>query len=170
MTPNIQVLYPAQPINAKTLKEPEGDRVIIPKIGVNVPINTGGAEALNDGAWHRFPERGDPVKGGNFILSAHRFEIGLTPGETARKSPFYHIEKMNVGDQVIVDFHKKRYAYEITQMKEVKPNQVEIEAPSDEAKMTLYTCTLKGETDGREVVIAKPLGEVDKNGNIKKTE
>jgi hypothetical protein len=26
--------------------------------------------------------------------------------------------------------------------------------------MTIYTCTLKGESDGREVFIAKPLGEV----------
>lgn len=165
MTPNIPPLYPVEPIDVKKLEEPKGDRVVIPKIGVDVGIKTGGAEALDDGAWHRFPERGDPEKGGNFILSAHRFEIGFTPSETRRKSPFYHVEKLSVGDQIVVDYNGKRYGYEVTEKYQVKPDRVEIEAPSDEAKLTLYTCTLKGESDGREVIIAKPLGEVV-DGNV----
>lgn len=166
LTPNIPVLYPTHKIEVKSLPKPKGDRVYIPKIGVDVAINTGGAEALNDGAWHRFPERGDPMQGGNFILSAHRFAIGLTPGETRRLSPFYHVDQLRVGDQILVDFQGKRYGYEITSHNEVKPDQVEIEAPSDTPKLTMYTCTLKGETDGREVYIAKPLGEVDQDGNV----
>ena len=166
LTPNIAVLYPVKKIEAKALPKPAGDRVYIPKIGVDVSINTGGAEALNDGAWHRYPERGDPIKGGNFILSAHRFAIGLTPGETKKRSPFYHVDKLKKGDQILVDFQGKRYGYEIISHNEVKPNQIEIEAPSDEAKLTLYTCTFKGESDGREVYVAKPLGEVDSNGNV----
>ncbi len=165
LTPNIPPLYPVESIDVKKLDEPKGDRVVIPKIGVDVGIKTGGAEALDDGAWHRFPERGDPEKGGNFILSAHRFEIGFTPSETRRKSPFYHVEKLSVGDQIVVDFNGKRYGYEVIEKYQVKPDRVEIEAPSDEAKLTLYTCTLKGESDGREVIIAKPLGEVI-DGNV----
>lgn len=169
LTPNVPVLYPVTEINPKTLPKPAGDRVYIPKIGVDVPINTGGPEALNDGAWHRYPERGDPVAGGNFILSAHRFSIGLTPGETKKRSPFYHINKLKTGDQILIDFGGKRYGYEITKHTEVKPTQVEIEAPlaeGEEPHMTLYTCTLKGEADGREVYYAKPLGEVDSDGNV----
>lgn len=168
LTPNIPIFYPTQKISPKSLPKPTGDRLYIPEIGVNVPIATG-EKALNDGAWHRFPERGDPGQGGNFILAAHRFEIGLTPGETARKSPFYHINKLKVGDQFLVDFQGKRYGYEITSHEEVKPDQVQIEAPltEDQApRMTLYTCTLKGEADGREVYFAKPLGEVDQNGDV----
>ncbi len=165
LTPNIPVLYPVQRIDAKNLPRPSGDRIYIPKIGVNVPIGSSGEEALNDGVWHRFPERGDPKMGGNFIVSAHRFSIGLTPGETRKQSPFYHIDKLAVGDQIMVDFAGKRYGYEITDHSSVKPTQVEIEAESQQPQMTLYTCTLKGETDGREVFIAKPLGEV-KNGMV----
>lgn len=161
LTPNIQPFYPVEAIDVNALGKPQGDRIIIPKVGINVEFRSGGAEVLNDYAWHRFPERGDPVEGGNFIISAHRFEIGLTPGETRRKSPFYHIEKVDVGDQVIIDYKGKRYGYEIIEKTKVKPNQVEIEAPSEEAKLTIYTCTLGGENDGREVFIAKPLGEVD---------
>lgn len=163
LTPYIPVLYPQQQISAQTLGEPQGDRIIIPKAGINVEFKTGGEEVLNDYAWHRFPERGDPVKGGNFIISAHRFEIGFTPGEVRRRSPFYHIEKVAVGDQIVIDFQGKRYAYEVTEKTRVEPNQTEIENQSDEAKLTVYTCTLGGENDGREVIIAKPLGEVVEN-------
>lgn len=162
-TPNISAFYPVKQIDAKTLSAPTGDRVYIPKIGVSVPIATGEV-ALNDGAWHRYPERGDPLRGGNFILAAHRFEIGLTPGETARKSPFYHIDKLNIGDQVLVDFKGRRYAYQVVSHSDVKPDQIEVEAPSAEPKLTLYSCTLKGQSDGREVFVAKPLGVVVDGG------
>lgn len=170
LTPNVPVLYPVEPINAKTLPAPKGDRIYIPKIGVSVDMVTGGAEALDKGAWHRFPERGDPVAGGNFIVSAHRFSLGTTPGQTRHKSPFYHIDKLAKGDQILVDFQGKRYGYEIVEEKSVKPTQVEIESPiaeGEDSKLTLYTCTLKGESDGREVFIAKPLGEV-KDGMVER--
>ena len=167
MTPNVPALFPIEPIDIKKLDEPRENRVYIPKIGVNVSLVTGGPEALDKGAWHRFPDRGDPEQGGNFIVSAHRFSLGATPGQTRQKSPFYHIEKLAIGDQIIVDFEGKRYGYEITEHSAVKPTQVEIEAESDKPKLTLYTCTLKGESDGREVYIAKPLGEV-KNGMVER--
>ena len=70
-----------------------------------------------------------------------------------------------------MDFQGKRYGYEIIEEKSVKPTQVEIEAPvpeGEDAKLTLYTCTLKGESDGREVFIAKLLGEVDENGMVER--
>lgn len=160
LTPNIPVLSATKRIDVKSLPEPREDRIYIPKIGVNITYKAGDESVLDDGAWHRFPERGDPAKGGNFIISAHRFEVGLTPGQTQRKSPFYHVGKLEVNDQILIDFNGKRYGYQITEKSTVKPTQTEIEAESDEAKLTLYTCTLRGESDGREVLVAKPLGEV----------
>lgn len=168
LTPNIPILYPIKEINVKSLPAPAANKVYIPKIGVDVLINAGGPEQLENGAWHRFPERGDPTDGGNFILSAHRFLLGVTPEKTRKKSPFYHINKLTKGDQILVDFEGKRYGYEIFQQKKVRPNQIEIEAPlkeNEEPKLTLYSCTFKGEADGRDVFIAKFLGEV-KNGNV----
>lgn len=170
LTPAVPALNPVRQIDAKQLPTPKTDTVYIPKIGVEVPLGSSGPEALNEGAWHRFPERGDPIKGGNFIVSAHRFELGLTPGQTARKSPFYHIEKLAVGDQVLIDFSGKRYGYEITEKKSVAPTQTDIEAslnPDEPARLTLYTCTLGGESDGREVFFGKLLGEV-KNGLVER--
>lgn len=140
------------PKEAAQLKE---NRLYIPKLKLNLTYKSGDRSVLRDNIWHRFPERGDPEKGGNFILAGHRFEIGLTPGEVKRKSPFYHIKLLNAGDKIYADFSGKRYEYEITKSFSVAPTQVEIEAESKEPKMTLYTCTLKGEKDGREVIEAR---------------
>ena len=79
------------------------NRLQISKINLEVPIFTGNSEAvLEKGVWNRWPERGNPVIGGNFILSAHRFEMGFTPSQTRQKSPFYNIHKLKVGDTLRV--------------------------------------------------------------------
>lgn len=135
------------------------NRVIIPKIGVNIPYDKGAA-SLDRGAEWRYPERGNPEKGGNFIIAAHRFSIQPTPQGTIEKSPFYHIDKLAVGDKIVIDYIGTRYGYEIEKIFTVKPTQVEIEAPSTDAKLTLYTCELDGSDAGRVVVVAKPLGKV----------
>lgn len=137
----------------QTRKIPK-NRIIIPKISADYRIFTGEDWALNLGVWHRFPDRGDPERGGNFILSAHRFKLDWTPQKTRALSPFYHIDKLTVGDEIIIDFKGKRYTYKVTKIHQVAPTQVEIEAPTDEARMTLYSCTLKGAADGRLVVEA----------------
>ncbi len=142
-----------------TLPEKGNDRVYIQKLGVNVELNTGGAEAMNGGnAWHRFPDRGDPVVGGNFIISAHRWIRGNTPQETIKQSPFYNTDRLIVGDSIVIDFDGARYKYEIFEIFNIKPDQTEIEDPlkdGEEPHMTLYTCTLKGSADGRVVIRAR---------------
>ncbi|HET6747358.1 MAG TPA: class E sortase [Candidatus Saccharimonadales bacterium] len=130
------------------------NRLYIPKLKLNVPYGIT-EEALNSGAWHRYPERGDSEKGGNFILAGHRFEMGWTYQEINKKSPFYHIDQLHVGDDIFIDFNGKRYQYKIEDRLKVKPTQIEIEASSNDAKLTLYTCTLGGEMDGREVIVAR---------------
>lgn len=148
VVPGMQASYVAPP------EEIKDRQVIIPKIGVNNEIKSGNQSVLKTGAWHRFPERGDPEKGGNFIVSAHRFVMGWTPTKTKQQSFFYNIDKLAVGDEILIDWNKTRHTYRITNIDTVKPNQTEIEAPSDEAKLTLYTCTLNGSNDGRVVLTA----------------
>ncbi len=130
----------------------------IERINLLVPFHTGKTEkTLESGAWHRFPERGDPEQGGNFILSAHRFRLGATPNQTMERSPFYHLDKLQNEDIVDVYFNGNWYKYQIKKIFSVKPDAVEIEEPSDEAKLTLYSCSLKGSADGRVVIEAAPI-------------
>lgn len=160
-SPSLAPLITMKPIEVRSLPAPQAtdNRVIIPKIGVNIPYDKGAA-SLDRGAEWRYPERGNPEKGGNFIIAAHRFSIQPTPQGTIEKSPFYHIDKLAVGDKIVIDYTGTRYGYEIEKIFTVKPTQVEIEAPSTDAKLTLYTCELDGSDAGSVVVVAKPLGKV----------
>lgn len=134
------------------------NKLYIPAIGVDIAILEGSdASILNKGAWHRQPQNGNPEKGGNFVISAHRFELGFTPGQTRARSPFYHIEKLKIGDKIYVDYHQKRYSYEITKKYKVDQYALSIERASRSPKLTLYSCDLAGERAGREVIEAKPL-------------
>lgn len=133
----------------------EVNTLIIPKISINALINPGGVATLKDGAiWHRLPENGDPEKGGNFVLAGHRYVFALKPDKVVEDSVLYNLDKLNVNDQIIVDWNKKRYNYTITKTYSVKPTDVQIEEHSDQAKLTLYSCTLNGSADGRIVVEA----------------
>lgn len=153
-SPERQKAWNAPVVHAQDAELRE-DRLYIPKIKLNITYKAGGAEVLSNNAWHRFPERGNPLDGGNFILAGHRFEIGLTPNETRRKSPFYHIDALSQGDKIYVDYSGTRYEYQVTGRFKVKPNQTEIEKNSTDPIMTLYSCTFQGQSDGREVIVAK---------------
>ena len=150
------------PTSNKTVKQLQSkaaiteNRLYIPKIDVNLPYATGSETVMEKGAWWRQPDNGNPADGGNFVLSAHRFIMGLTPQQTLRKSPFYNIDKLEIGDKITADYSGKRYEYTISKIFAVAPDAVEIEQRTEQPQLTLYSCTLGGSSDGREVIIATP--------------
>lgn len=146
----------------QTYQEDKTDYVKVDKLGLLVPFYAGDSAAtLEKGAWWRYPDRGSPERGGNFILSAHRFQLGLTPEGTRARSPFYHIEKLQVGDSIQIRYKGSDYTYVVSRTYAVPPTAIEIEAPSAEAKLTLYSCSLKGAADGRLVIEAVPQSSQD---------
>ncbi|HEX6258535.1 MAG TPA: sortase [Candidatus Saccharimonadales bacterium] len=146
-------------VHAKAAKLTQ-DRIYIPKIKLNLTYKPGGEEVLSQNAWHRFPERGNPEKGGNFILAGHRFQLGIHPGETIRKSPLYHIDKLTEGDSIFVDFNGKRYKYQVTHRYQVQATQTEVEAASGEDRLTLYSCDLY---DPKKIRVIVQATQVAKN-------
>jgi len=136
---------------------PKVNRIIIPKIAVSSEIFSGNSSVLNKGSWHRYPDRGDPEQGGNFIIAAHRYVVQWTPQRTVKQSVLYNINLVTLGDKIFIDWNGKRIEYVVTETKTVKPNDSTIELSTSTPQLTLYTCTLKGVNDGREVVIAKKI-------------
>ena len=159
--PLIAPVIAQKPIIVAELPKPtiSENRIVIPKLGVNIAYAPGEA-SLDRGAQWRYPDRGNPADGGNFIIAAHRFSIQPTPQGTIEKSPFYRIDQLTVDDKIIVDYEGVRYAYTIDKIFDVKPSQTEIEAASSMAKLTLYSCELGGSEAGRVVVTATPMGKV----------
>ena len=162
--PAIAQIVSHKSIDVKKLPAPtaKDNRIVIPKIGVNIHYASGTA-ALNAGAEWRYPERGNPENGGNFIIAAHRLTSQPTPWATVEKSPFYNIDKLAIGDKIIIDYSGARYGYNISKIFNVTPNQVEIEAPSETPELTLYSCDITGSATGRVVIVAEPMGKVALN-------
>lgn len=147
------------------------NKLYLPKINVDVavvPIDGNEKAALEKGAIHRAPQSGNPEAGGNFVIAAHRFNLGLTPSGTRAKSPFYHLDKVDIGDDIYVDYGGVRYAYKVIETKSVRPDAIEIEQFTEDDRLTLYTCELAGPKAGRDVVIAEPQGTIVWEGGAPK--
>ena len=166
LSPSLQLPFDApQDATAKKLvtskPDPTQNRLYIPQINLDVPILEGDDESvLSRGTWHRQPDNGDPVDGGNFVLSANRFSLGMTPMQTRNQSPFYYVNQLNDGDQFYVDFEGTRYAYEVVKKYAVELTDVSIEKRSDQPKLTLYAYEPGGLQPGQEVIEAKPVGTI----------
>ncbi len=129
------------------------DRLIIKKIGVNAPIieSVDSNYGLSRGAW-LIPETSTPDKGGNTVISGHRFKY-LPPNNLT----FYLFHKLVVGDDIFVIWHEKNYHYKITQIKRVPATEVSILNHTKKTILTLFTCDPIYSTKNRLVVIAEPI-------------
>lgn len=152
------VLGGSKPVNVAEAPAPTdlNDYLIVPKLNLKMPIYSGTAAVLQKGIWHRYPHRGDPIHGGNFILAGHRFQLSVTPWATKDSSPLYNMNRLRAGDPIYVWWHHKLYSYKVVKLWKVAPTRVSIEAPSPKAEITMYSCTRLGSADGRDVVRAVP--------------
>lgn len=141
-------------------------KLIIPKIGVEVPIvwdaNAADQNSLNKAmdkgvAW--FNIRGAnarPGEVGNFVLSGHSSNDWLDQGPY--KFIFVRLEQMKVGDTIYVNYEGIRYTYEIKRTRVVKPTEVSaLTEPTDKPILTLITCTPIGTALNRLLVFAEQV-------------
>ena len=130
----------------------DGNRLVIPSIGVHIGIVEGTDESvLYRGAWRR-PNTSTPDQGGNTVITGHRFHY-IPPNNRT----FYNLNKLENDSKVFVFWNKKEYVYQVYDSFIVKPEQTEIEGPMDGNILTLYTCHPLWTADRRLVVRAKLL-------------
>lgn len=112
-------------------------RLIISKIGVDMPIVMGNdsEEGLRLGAW-LIPGTSTPDKRSNTVLAGHRFQY-LPPSSKT----LYLLDKVSVGDTIIVHWRGREYTYLMTSSKVVPPSQVDVLNGTDKPTITLITCT-----------------------------
>lgn len=142
-------LFPT--IAAKEPVIPKDNRLVIPKIGVNVEIVEGQDErALWRGIWH-LPQTSTPDKGGNTVLTGHRFQYLAGP------RTLYLLDQMQIGDVIIVYWQGKEYDYQVRERRIVNPTAVEILDNTDQPQLTVFTCTPIFSTKQRLVLFADPI-------------
>lgn len=161
---------------------PYEDRIIIPKLNVNVPIvrPSMGAlmkedwiqfendiqTALRDGVVH-YPGSARPGQAGNFFVTGHSSYYPWDDGKY--KNVFARLHELDLGDTYSVYYGGDRHTYRITKKYEVKPNDVSVlDQPTSQRLATLMTCTPVGTTLRRLIVLAEEIdpstGEVLKVG------
>lgn len=106
----------------------------IPRIGLSENIVEGDQDELLYAVGH-VPGTAEAGQVGNFVLSGHRNYIYM--------HPFKYLNKMQVGDTVIVETADMRYTYELYDILTVKPDETWVVEPQEgeEKMITLITCT-----------------------------
>ena len=106
----------------------------IPRLNMTQQIHTGSTTAeLSKGVW-LVPKTSTPNKQSNTVIVGHRFTY-------AGPAVFYFLDKVQVSDKIYVDWQKKRYSYDVVNIKEVPPTELSVHASTAKPTLTLYTCT-----------------------------
>jgi LPXTG-site transpeptidase (sortase) family protein len=154
LTPAEAAEFNVQPATAASngvAKLPSGNRLVIPKIGVNMRILEGKNESvLWRGAWH-IPGTSTPDKGGNTVISGHRWQY------RAGSNTLYLADRVKKGDLMVVYWNGKARKYRVTETKLVNPDAGYIQAPSAKPRITVYTCAPLFSTKYRLVLIGEPI-------------
>lgn len=121
-------------------------RIEIPKIGLEWVVVEGvSVEALKKGPGH-YPGTAYPGETGNVVISGHRTTYG---------APFFRLDEVRGGDVIRLSTPAKVFFYEVTETKVVKPTDVSVVVASDEARLTLTTCTPRFSAAKRLIVVAR---------------
>jgi len=128
---------------------PEENTLLIPDIKLNEKVLEGeNISVISDGSSWRLPNTSTPDAGGNTVIIGHRWSY-------SDPATFYNLDKMEVGDKFSVYWNKEEYVYEVFETKIVPPTRIEIEAPTEDARLTLYTCAPLWTATDRLVVTSK---------------
>ncbi|HEV8683605.1 MAG TPA: sortase [Actinomycetota bacterium] len=137
-----------RPGSTETLRPVPGHAVgiiRIPEIGLDMAVVEGiTPEDLKKGPGH-YP--GTPLPGtrGNVGIAGHR---------TTYARPFWALDRLDVGDRILVDTRRGRFIYRVEWARVVAPNQVEVLDPTPQPSLTLTTCHPKFSAAQRLVVRA----------------
>jgi sortase A len=138
-------------------KQPEAipaeNTVVIPRLQLQQTIheNKNPQWGLAKGVWHD-PHSSAPDQGKNTVLTGHRFTY-------AGAAVFYHLDKVQPDDPIVVYWNKKKYTYKVHSIKVAPPTDSSVVAQTDDHTLTIYTCTPLITAKNRLIIIAKPLEE-----------
>lgn len=121
----------------------------IPKIGIDRVVVEGvEVEHLKKGPGH-YPETALPGQRGNMVISGHRTTYG---------APFYRLDELRVGDEIVLVDAVGSYNYRVTESKIVRPTDLGVIAPSSDARLTLTTCHPRFSARQRLIIVASLQG------------
>ena len=125
----------------------EGDpiaRIEIPRIGVGKWVVAGVEKGdLKKGPGH-YPDTPLPGQLGNSAIAGHRTTFG---------QPFFDVDKLEVGDQIVVTTLAGRFVYRVTGQEIVSPSDYQVIATTDPSVATLTLTSCHPKYTARERII-----------------
>lgn len=124
-------------------------RILIPSVTIDLPI----AEAkVSNGYWEVFETTAghgigsaNPGEPGNTVIFAH-----------ARQGLFLPLKDVKKDAQLYILTDTRWHRYRVAEIKEVRPQDIEVIAPTPDEILTLFTCS--GFLDSKRlIVVAKPI-------------
>lgn len=147
---------------------PPDNRMIIPKLGLNVPLVTPSFDSLLKEDWTgveydiqqgleegvvHYPGTARPGQAGNFFVTGHSSYYPWAPGKY--KTVFARLSELDAGDEFWVYYGGDKHRYIVDERKEVRPSDVTVlDQPTSKRIATLMTCTPVGTTLRRLIVTA----------------
>lgn len=123
-------------------------RIIIPSLEIDLPVKEA---KIVKGYWEVFADTAGfglgsayPGEVGNQVIFAH-----------ARKGLFLPLRNAKIGQKIYVFAVEKVFNYQIEEIIEVMPNQIEVLASTSKTILTLYTCS--GFSDSKRLIVKAKL-------------
>jgi LPXTG-site transpeptidase (sortase) family protein len=107
------------------------------------------SETMNQGFWH-YPISQYPGEKGNVVVIGHRFQH-LPPA----KNTFYNLDKLKIGDEVVISHTEGEYKYIVVDMHVIDPTDISVLEETEDYRLTLITCTPLWTSEKRLVITAK---------------
>ena len=156
---------------------PPENRIIIPRLDLNIPLVTPSYKALLSEDWDQleediqdalqmgvvhYPGTARPGQAGNFFVTGHSSYYPWADGKY--KTVFARLQDLDVGDEYWVYYGGDKYRYIVRTKKEVKPTNVDVlDQPVSKRMATLMTCSPVGTTLRRLILSSE---EVDPDTGI----
>ncbi len=150
---------------------PPENRVLIPKLKLNVPLVEPKIDSLLRQDWEQveidiqdalvngvvhYPGTARPGQAGNFFVTGHSSYYPWAPGKY--KTIFARLQDLVPGDEYWVYYKGDRHRYIITEKKEVSPSDITVlDQPENRRIATLMTCTPVGTTLRRLIIVAQEV-------------
>jgi len=151
---------------------PIDNRIIIPRINKNLPmvrvssknlltkdwsaLEKDMQQALENGVVH-YPGTSVPGQNGNTVITGHSSYFPWDPGRF--KDVFALLHDMRIDDKIVIYYEQEKYVYQVTEKKEVMPENIDVLKQTPEERLTLITCTPVGTNLRRLIIVAKRINE-----------
>ena len=121
----------------------------IPRIGMEKAVVQGvSLPELKKGPGH-YPDTPMPGQPGNAAIAGHRTSYG---------APFYRLDEVQAGDQLLVTTRQGKFEYVVTERKVVGPDETSVLEATPDNRLTVTTCHPRFSASQRLVVVAALKG------------